>query len=88
MPINKKSTSKKVAKVASKELKDPKKIIRSIGGSGVSQVDPKKETTAKTAKKASKVLKSPTSTKTEKETAGSVLGQTPSKKKPVKKSKK
>ncbi|MDD2487772.1 MAG: hypothetical protein PHS92_05395 [Candidatus Gracilibacteria bacterium] len=86
MPINKKATSKSVAKTASKELKSPKKIIRSVAGSGLSQVDKDKQTTSKIATKASKVLRKLTSsTKSEKKVAGSVLSQTPSKKKISKK---
>jgi len=33
MPTNKKKTSKTIAKIDSKELKSPKKIIRSIAAS-------------------------------------------------------
>lgn len=88
MPTNKKATSKKVATDASKGMKSPKKIVRSVSASWVSQVDSKKETWKKVSSSAWKVLQNPKSSMKEKEVAASVLAQTPSKKKTVKKSKK
>lgn len=87
MTTNKKVTSKKVAKIASKEMKSPKKVIRSIAASDLTQVMPNRETSKKVAKKSAKVLSSETSTKKEKQISASTLSQAPSKKNKPKKTK-
>lgn len=79
MPINTKKTHKPIAKIASKEMKSPKKD-KSVDASALVQVPPKKETSKKVATKASKELKSKTTSPKEKKVAGSVLSQTPRKK--------
>lgn len=88
MPTNKKATSKKVAKDASKEMKSPKPLVRSVAASDLTQRNSKKETSEKVASKAGKILRNPNSTKREKEVAASDLAQTPAKKTSAKKSKK
>ena len=78
MTTNKKVTSMKVAKTASKEMKSPKKVIRTIAASDLSQVVPNRETSKKVASKSAKVLPSKTATKKEKQVSASALSQTPS----------
>lgn len=80
MPTNHKKTHKPIAKIASKELKSSKKE-KSVDASALVQVQPRKETSKKVATKASKELKSKTTSPREKKVAGSVLSQTPKKKK-------
>lgn len=75
MPTNAKKTHKPIAKIASKEMKSPKKN-KSVDASALVQVQPKKETSKKVATKASKELKSKTISPKEKKVAGSVLSQT------------
>ena len=78
MTTNKKVTSKEVAKTASKEMKSPKKAIRIIAASDLSQVIPNKETSKKVASKAAKILPSKTANSKEKQISASTLTQTPS----------
>lgn len=80
---NNKVTSKKVTKTASKEMKSPKKVIRTIAASDLSQVVPNRETSKKVAVKSAKVLPSKTATKKEKQISASTLAQTPSLRKKV-----
>lgn len=78
MIANNKVTWKKVAKTASKEMKSPKKVIRTIAASDLSQVVPHRETSKKVASKSAKILPAKTSTKKERQVSASVLSQTPS----------
>jgi hypothetical protein len=80
MLTNTKKTHKPIAKIASKGLKSNKKD-KSVDASALVQIQPKKETSKKVATKASKELKSKTTSQKEKKVAGSVLSQTPKKKK-------
>lgn len=80
---NNRVTSKKVAKIAPKEMKSPKKVIRAIAASDLSQVVPNRETWKKVATKSAKVLPSKTATKKEKQISASTLSQTPSSNKKV-----
>ena len=87
MTNNSKVTWKKVAKTASKEMKSPKKVIRTIAASDLSQVVPHRETSKKVASKSAKILPAKSSTKKEKQVSASVLSQTsfPAKRMPKKK---
>lgn len=87
MANNNKVTWKKVAKTASKEIKNPKKVIRTIAASDLSQVVSNRETSKKVASKSAKVLPAKSSTKKEKQISASALAQTPpsTKSKPKKK---
>lgn len=82
MALKKWTTSKKVATDASKEMKNPKKTIRSIAASDLVQVDKRKQTSKEVATKASKTLSRKITTKKEKELAGSALSQASRKTKP------
>ena len=87
MTTNNKVTWKRVARTASKAMKSPRKVIRTIAASDLSQVVPHRETSKKVASKSAKILPSKSSTKKEKQISASTLSQTPSstKSKPKKK---
>lgn len=74
---NKKTTSSKVASVASQVLRDPKSsaTAKKLAGSALSQVNKGNETSTEMEKIASKVLDNPNSSDTAKKLAGSVLTQ-------------
>lgn len=75
---NNKQTSPKVAKIASKILKDGRtsKDSKSSAGSALSQAGNGKQTSIKIAKTSSNNLKSKTTSKNTKKVSGSALSQT------------
>jgi len=74
---NKKTTSNKVASLASQILQDPQasSMSKSLAGSALSQVNKGNQTGAKLEDLAAKVLHSPMYNKETHELAGSVLSQ-------------
>lgn len=77
-----KTTSKTVAKAASKTLRDGRtsEDSKAAAGSALSQVNSGRTTQPKAAQAASKVLDSPKASAISKKAAGSTLAQTPKKK--------
>lgn len=81
--MNSKQTSKKVASIASKKLKDKKssESTKQQAWSALSQRSKEKETSEKVTKEASKILKTKTEPKVKKTLAWSNLSQAKWKKK-------
>lgn len=77
MSINKKSTSKEIASLASKTLKDlnSSNIAKELAGSALSQRNSKKQTGSELEDKAFKVLISEKYSDSTKKLAGSILSQ-------------
>lgn len=75
MSNNKKTTGKQIAKIASKELKNPKRKDKSVPASDLSQVVPGRETWSKVATKAAKDLKKKSTPKKDKSLDASAVSQ-------------
>jgi hypothetical protein len=83
--VNKKTTSKRVAKIASEAMKDPRRKDKSVPGSDLSQVVSGRETSPKIAKKAAKELKLKSTSRKDKILDASAVSQSSGKKRGGKK---